>query len=162
MGRPELAAGRRQGTDGHIHGEHRKPPRLVVDATQVGRPVLDHLRVAGLQPIGILIHGGDTVNSPTTSLHKVPKRDLVGVVSVRLQKRALRISAELPFAPLLRRELLKFRVRIDPVTSHDSYAAWREGDHDDLVFATAVALWWGDRSRGLADDGPYNIVKAQM
>ena len=73
-------------------------------------------------------------------LYRVPKRDLVGVVSVRLENRALRISAALPFAPLLKRELLNFRVKIDPVTSHDSYAAWREGDHDDLVLASAVAL----------------------
>jgi hypothetical protein len=92
----------------------------------------------------------------------VPKRDLVGVVSVRLQNRTLRFSAELPFAPILKRELLNFRVRLDPVTSHDSYSAWREGDHDELVLATAVALWWGDRQPRANHDGPYQIMKASM
>ena len=38
-------------------------------------------------------------------------------------------------------ELLGFRVKIDPTTAHDSYAAWREGAHDDLVLALALAVW---------------------
>jgi hypothetical protein len=39
----------------------RRDPELVVDATGVGRPVVDHLRAAGLQPIAITITGGDLV-----------------------------------------------------------------------------------------------------
>jgi hypothetical protein len=46
-------------------------------------------------------------------------------------------------------EFLAFRVKIDPLTAHDSYGAWREGAHDDLVLAVAVAAWyaeeWGPR-----------------
>jgi hypothetical protein len=45
--------------------------------------------------------------------------------------------------PLLK-ELQSFRVTIDPTTAHDSYSAWREQDHDDLVFALALACWWGE------------------
>jgi hypothetical protein len=30
-------------------------------------------------------------------------------------------------------------------TGHDSYGAWREGTHDDLVLALACALWCGER-----------------
>ena len=41
-----------------------------------------------------------------------------------------------------------YRVKIDPLTAHDSYGAWREGQHDDLVLATAVACWYGDRQPG--------------
>jgi len=26
-------------------------------------------------------------------------------------------------------------------TGHDSYEAWREGDHDDIVLSLAVACW---------------------
>jgi len=33
-------------------------------------------------------------------------------------------------------------VKIDPRTAHDSYSHWREGDHDDLVLATALACWF--------------------
>lgn len=127
-----------------IAGEHRKPPKLIVDATGVGAAVLDHLRAAGLEPVGILIHGGDAVTRGRWVL-RVPKRDLVGIVSVRLQNRSLRFTNAGPYAAILQRELLNFRVKIDPITSHDSYASWRSGEHDDLVLATAIALWWGDR-----------------
>jgi hypothetical protein len=33
-------------------------------------------------------------------------------------------------------------------TAHDSYEAWREGDHDDLVLATALACWRAAKRRG--------------
>jgi hypothetical protein len=160
MRRPELAVGRFDGTDGPIAGEHRRPPRLLVDATGVGAAVLDHLRAAGLEPVGILIHGGDAVTRAPW-VFRVPKRDLVGIVSVRLQNRSLRFTNAGPFAAILQRELLNFRVKIDPVTSHDSYASWRESEHDDLVLATAIGLWWGDR-QPLDDQRKFAIVKAQI
>jgi hypothetical protein len=157
--RPELAVGRFAGAQGDSAGEHRQPPRLIVDATGVGAAVLDHLRAAGFEPVGILIHGGDAVTRAPW-VFRVPKRDLVGIVSVRLQNRSLRFANAGPFTTILQRELLNFRVKIDPVTSHDSYAAWREGEHDDLVLATAIALWWGDRRQ--PEVGRYSIAKWRM
>jgi hypothetical protein len=41
-------------------------------------------------------------------------------------------------------EPLNFKVEIDPKTAHDSYTAWRENQHDDLVFAVALACWLGE------------------
>jgi hypothetical protein len=41
----------------------------------------------------------------------------------------------------LRAELLNFRVTINLATGYDRYEAWREGDHDDLVLAAALAVW---------------------
>ncbi len=43
------------------------------------------------------------------------------------------------------KELLNFRVKINISTAHDSYEAWREGDHDDLVLSVALACWAGER-----------------
>ena len=51
----------------------------------------------------------------------------------------------LPLAPVLMQELLAFRVKIDPLAAHDSYGAWREGAHDDIVLACAVACWYAER-----------------
>jgi excisionase family DNA binding protein len=48
-------------------------------------------------------------------------------------------------ADVLMRELLAFRVKINLQTEHDSYEAWREKDHDDLVLAVALAVWRDDR-----------------
>jgi hypothetical protein len=36
-------------------------------------------------------------------------------------------------------------VKINISTAHDSYEAWREGDHDDLVLSVALACWAGER-----------------
>lgn len=48
---------------------------------------------------------------------------------------------------VLVRELQNFRVKINLETAHDSYAAWREGDHDDLVLAVCLALWAATSNR---------------
>jgi hypothetical protein len=130
----------------HPIRHHLERTRLIVDATGVGRPVVDSFRAQGVRPVGITIHGGDTVTAeapgPEILNLRVPKRDLVAAVQTTLQSRRLQIAAELPLAATLRKELLNFRIEIDPKTAHDSYSHWREGDHDDLVLATAVACWY--------------------
>ena len=120
---------------------------LVVDATGVGRAVTDMFRQAQLSPVAVTIHGGDAVTRDVGG-YRVPKRDLVAVVQVALQNREIRIADALELAPVLRAELAGFRVTINPATAHDSYAAWREGQHDDLVLSTALAIWWARRRRG--------------
>ena len=113
---------------------------LAVDATGVGRPVVDLLRQAGLAPLAITITAGDKVTHEGKE-YRVPKRDLVGALTVAFQGERLKIAASLPDAKTLIAELLSFKVRIDPKTAHDSYDTWREGAHDDLVLATGIAVW---------------------
>ncbi len=79
------------------------------------------------------------------NFYRVPKRDLIGVTQVLLQSGRLKIAAALPEAAQLTKELLNFKVKIDPQTAHDSYSAWREGIHDDLVLALSLACWMGER-----------------
>ena len=67
---------------------------------------------------------------------------LVASVQTLLQSGHLKIAPGMELAPVLKRELLTFRVKINPATAHDSYEHWREGDHDDLVLATALACWF--------------------
>ena len=31
---------------------------------------------------------------------------------------------------------------------NDTYEAWRESDHDDLVLAAAIACWYGEKKLG--------------
>lgn len=122
-------------------------PALVVDATGVGVAVTDMLRAAGLAFASVSIHGGDRV-SHEGGVYRVPKRDLVGVMQVLLQSERLKFAAGMPLVTDLTQELQEFKVKIDPQTTHDSYGAWREGTHDDLVLAVALAAWMAERQHG--------------
>ncbi len=112
---------------------------LVVDATGVGRPVVDLFVAAGLRPIGVTITSGATAIAVGDS-HKVPKRDLCSIVQVLLQGRRLKIAAAMAERGALVDELLAFRVKIDGASARDSYGA-RGGAHDDLVMALALACY---------------------
>ena len=116
-------------------------PVLAIDATGVGAPVVDLFKReqinAELRPIQIV--GGANV-SEEFGTTRVPKRDLVSVVQVALQNRTLKIAEGLSEAENLSRELQNFTVKITDA-ANDVYGAWREGTHDDLVLAVALALW---------------------
>lgn len=120
---------------------------LVIDQTGVGRAVYDLFRKSGLSPVGVSIHGGDAATHDGGTW-RVPKRDLVAALTVAFQCGELKIASSLPEASTLIKELQNFRVKINPKTAHDSYEAWREGDHDDLVLAVALAVWYGKRDVG--------------
>jgi hypothetical protein len=113
---------------------------LAIDHTGVGRPVFDLFERVGLRPLGITITGSDTVHGEGRQW-RVPKRDLVGILQVAVQAGRFKVAQELPEARQLVDELLNFRVKINLKTAHDSYEAWREGVHDDLVLSVALACW---------------------
>ena len=117
---------------------------LVCDATGVGAPVVDMFVKVGLKPIRIYIHGGDRVAHEDKSW-RVPKRDLVAVLQVLLQNQRLKIAPG-PLSDILASEMLNFKCKIDPETAHDSYSAWREDEHDDLVLSVALAAWYGEHA----------------
>jgi hypothetical protein len=121
------------------------PPRLAVDETGVGAPVVDLFRQARLNAVLHPIHitGGATVNYDR-GVEYVPKRNLVSVVQVALQTDKLKIAEALPEAGTLVRELQDFQVKITEA-ANDTYGAWREGAHDDLVLAVALALYVGKK-----------------
>ena len=72
--------------------------------------------------------------------YRVPKRDLVIGLQLLLQRGELQIAAELPFAQTLIDEMMAMEVRVS-TAGNEQFAAWREGTHDDLVFAVALACW---------------------
>jgi len=116
---------------------------LIIDRTGVGAPVHDMFTAAGLHPIGVQIHGGDSVTRVRGG-YRVPKRDLVGSLQSVLQTGRLQIADGLELGAELRREAMNFKIKIDPKTAHDSYSHWREGAHDDLILAVAMATWFRD------------------
>ena len=116
---------------------------LVVDATGVGRPIIDLFVEQGLRPIAVTVTAGDHVSGRGRAV-RVPKRDIAGTLQRVLQEERLRIASALPHAATLVDEMLEFRVRIT-AAGNDQYGTWREGAHDDLVFAVAIALWHAER-----------------
>jgi hypothetical protein len=124
---------------------------LLVDATGVGRPVIDILRKQQVMPhvrmTPVVITGGLSEHFDEVSgFWCVPKRDLIGVAQVALQTGRLKIAAALPDAATLAQELQNFQMKIS-LAGHDSYGAWREGTHDDLLLALCLSLWRGESRR---------------
>ena len=113
---------------------------LVIDATGVGPAVTDIFSKRGRTFKAVKIHGGDA-ESREGNTYRVPKRNLVSALQAALQTGTLKIASSLELAEVLRGELLNFRIKINIATGHDSYEHWREGDHDDLVLAAAMAVW---------------------
>lgn len=119
---------------------------LAVDATGVGRAVMDMLEVA-LRPLPIrpttypvTITGGDTAHHDVEGW-RVPKRDLIAAAQVALQQSKLKVASRLPDSATLVSEMLAYRVKIAQ-DGHDSYANdWREQPNDDLVLMLAIAVY---------------------
>jgi hypothetical protein len=122
---------------------------LVVDDTGVGRAVSDMFRVA-LQRvehpwfIPVTITSGRRI-TPSDGGYHVPKKILVRALQTVLQTQRLRIARALPEAELLMKELQNFRVRVT-AAANETFGEWREGQHDDMVLATALAAWAGERA----------------
>ena len=121
---------------------------LVVDKTGVGAPVVDAMFEKNLNPVGITITGGDKpvctyLNEwKTRQAWTCPKRDLVHNLLLMAQSKKLTILDHLRDAQVLLTEMQNMRSKIDIKRGNDSYSAWRESDHDDLVLALALAAWW--------------------
>jgi hypothetical protein len=118
---------------------------LIVDRTGVGAPVVDLLKERGLNPISITITGGDRPNNDEEGHWNIPKRDIISNLLILSQGDRLKIVGDLEEAETLAEEFQNLRAKIDIRTGHDSYEAWREGQHDDLVLATALATWWAEK-----------------
>ena len=125
---------------------------LVVDATGVGRPVVDMLRKerlgCTLMPVNITRGASESQGG---GYYGVPKRDLVTGLQVLLQCGGLQIASGIPHGAALAAEMAEMRVKVT-AAGNVQFGAWREGTHDDLVLAVALACW-GARKR--YPSGPY-------
>ena len=125
----------------------QRPPlrgaELVIDETGVGRAVGDIFATKGLKPIRVTITAGNEESLAGTRRYSVPKQVLVTNVDARLHTGELRFAKGLREAPAMEAELKDFRRHVSEAGRY-SFAA-REGRHDDLVLAVAIALWRGVR-----------------
>lgn len=136
---------------------------LVIDATGVGRSVYDQFVRAKLKAhlTGIQITAGNevTFGNPYTN---TPKKELVGAVQTCLQPNLqtgvprLKFASDVPDLEVLRNEIQNFNAERSE-TGHASFGA-REGEHDDLVLALAIGLWYGcNRQEWYVHTGAINF-----
>ncbi len=118
---------------------HKLPgAALVVDATGVGRAVLDQMRESGLEPIPVTITAGRFI-SYDGAMWRVPKKALLRPLVASTEAGRLKVAKGLPEAEALQAELQAFQRRITEC-GHDAFQGI--GEHDDLVIAVALACWW--------------------
>ena len=113
----------------------------------MGRPVLDMLRKAkvGASITPLFVTSGQKSSSDDRGGWLVPRQELAATLQVLLQSRRMRVAPALPDAAMLARELAAFQVKVS-ASSPEEMDAWRQGTHDDLVLAVAVAAWLGEHA----------------
>jgi hypothetical protein len=118
---------------------------LVVDATGVGRAVLDHM--AELGPVAVTITGG-CFTSYDGTMWRVSKKALLRPLVAATESGRLKVAKGLREAEAFQHELLAFQRRITE-TRHSAFEGM--GERDDLVIAAALVCWWAEKS-GRASD----------
>lgn len=127
---------------------------LVLDETGVGRAVADIFEERGMSPIRVAITAGNDVTYQGGDRFHVPKTTLISGVDAKLHCGELRIAADLMDADALREEMREFQRRTS-ASGRSTFNA-REGKHDDLVLATAIALWRAMQKSENPTSGPID------
>jgi hypothetical protein len=123
---------------------------LLVDATGVGLPVVEMMREERLDPIPIIITGGNAITESDGGYH-LPKRQMISTLQGLFESGRLKISKGINHLEELLEEISNFRVKITKA-GNDTYEAWRETDHDDMVISIAMAAWYARR------EAPQNVL----
>lgn len=122
--------------------------RLVLDASGCGRPVLDMIRRERLPlaqvAAGVVITAGHAeTRDPVSGMNHVAKVVLINMLKVLLGQRRLKFAWLLRGTRVLVKELQNYRMKVTPA-ANETFSA-REGEHDDVLLALAVAVWLGER-----------------
>jgi hypothetical protein len=129
---------------------------LALDKTGVGAPVADLFKSAGIAFAAVTITGGDTETNDGNDW-RVPKLVLISRLQALLHEGRLHIHDELSDAQDLVRELQDFRVNFT-AAGHMTFGA-REGKHDDLVLALAIAAWRANKLIRSSRFIPFSIME---
>jgi hypothetical protein len=127
---------------------------LAIDEGGVGKAVKDILVDAIEEGIKfaapniiflpVTVHGGASTTRSGGFWH-IPKRDLVHAGIVAYQNGTLRVG-NLRHRGVLEDELKNYRLKQNIATGHAAFGPLREGQHDDLLFATCLGIWAWERA----------------
>ncbi len=100
---------------------------------------------AGLSgTVGIMITSGTAVTRQENMIH-VPKSELASCLQAVVVSRRLTVSDSLALGGTLAREMLNFKPKFSPNSSNVTFEG-REGVHDDIVLAVAMAVWFAEQT----------------
>ena len=100
----------------------------------------DEFERAGLAPIHVMFTSGFEAIGHGLRKWSVPKSIIVSNIDAKLHCSELRFAQELLEAEALKDELTNFQRTVS--STGKLLFEHRSGQHDDLVFAVGVALWW--------------------
>ncbi len=137
---------------------------LVMDATGVGIGVVQFAIDAGLKPIGVTFTSGKSVGENDLG-YTVPKLDLVMNMILCYESQKVQMSMQLENMEDFIHELKNFKMK-KTNKGNDVAEAGKERDHDDLIIAVALALWYAEvilgGSKRLSDvkkdQDDYNVL----
>lgn len=126
------------------HRGLRGTKRFIMDATGIGRPLVDLLVEKNIRPISIIFTGGHVTNEEPNLMFTVPKIDIInaGILAVELE--LVHVSNELPDAITLKNEMRDYQLKIKTKTGDEVFGA-AAGANDDLVIAFSMCAWWEKR-----------------
>lgn len=132
---------------------------LVIDATGVGRGVVDLFREGWTEYdsltmerrtlpgkptiVALTLTNAEHIRAERWDEQYVPRRDVIMAFMLCLQQQRFQGAASLPELQTLIQEAKAFEWKKSK--NGDEYGAWSTGKHDDLLFATAIAVWYGDK-----------------
>ncbi len=129
----------------HYPPEQRAQRLVVIIDASGARGEAEHLRrklMDVVYPVLVYITGGNEITSAQGGGYNVPKSYLKGMIQNVLGEGRISAADDLPAGEILRRELSAFRVKVTKA-ANEVYEA-NEGEHDDMVIAIGLPLWWGE------------------
>lgn len=113
-------------------------PTIYVDATGVGRPVVDEFTAKGVDVHAVTIVAGDSVSEEGREIH-VGKLALISRLEVLLADGRIEWNGRTPLGKKLTEELHRFQLKVSKAGSLQLEA--EKSFHDDLVIALALAVF---------------------
>ena len=116
-----------------------RPLYLMVDATGVGRPVVDMLREAGAAPTPVSITYKGRTARDQTGAWSVPKAVLMERMAMAMDQGRLKIICDEMMGRIFAGEAHNFVHTVNQL-GHGTFKG-RRHSHDDLILAVALAMW---------------------
>lgn len=116
---------------------------VVVDATGVGRPVLEQIReimIPQAHVCGVTLTASALKKTSTLYSNEVScgKAYLARRLQIIIQQNRLHWHKNDPLATVLRKEFMDYQIRVTK-SENDQYGAFTAGAHDDIITAVGLA-----------------------